>query len=54
MEKITPTDLKTEAQKLVATGKMPELPVLLEAVAKMRKKYAPELEKAKSEPSSES
>lgn len=44
-KKITPSDLKSEAQRLVAAGKMPPLEHLLSAVAEAREKYKPLLEK---------
>jgi hypothetical protein len=42
-EKITPSDLKTEAQRLIAVNKMPALDELLGVVAKVRKKYSTEI-----------
>jgi hypothetical protein len=44
-KKITPSDLRAEAQRLVATGKMPELEDLLQSVASVREKYKPIIEK---------
>lgn len=44
-KKITPSDLKNEAQRLVAAGKMPKLEDILGAVAEAREKYKPLLEK---------
>ena len=38
-KKIKPSDLKAEAQRLVESGKMPDLDALLSAVADARKKY---------------
>ena len=35
----TPSDLRTEAQRLICTGQMPSLDELLKAVAKTRRKY---------------
>ena len=34
-----PTDLRAESQRLIASGRMPTLDELLEAVAKAREKY---------------
>ena len=54
-KKIKPSDLKAEAQRLVESGKMPDLDALLSAVADARKKYntpsgeAMELQKHKEE-----
>lgn len=44
-KKITPSDLKAEAQRLIAAGKMPPLEHLLGAVAETREKYKPLIEK---------
>jgi hypothetical protein len=44
-KKITPSDLRAEAQRLVAAGKMPKLEDLLQSVAETRSKYKPLLEK---------
>lgn len=44
-KKITPSDLKAEAQRLIAAGKMPPLEHVLGAVAEARTKYKPQLEK---------
>jgi len=38
---ITPTDLRAEAQRLIAVGRMPSLDDLLVAVAAARRKYRP-------------
>ena len=43
-KKTTPSDLKAEAQRLVAAGKMPPLEHVLGAVAEAREKYKPLLE----------
>lgn len=43
--KITPSDLKAEAQRLIAAGKMPSLEDTLAAVAEAREKYKPMIEK---------
>lgn len=37
--KITPSDLRTEAARLIATGKMPDLETVLAAVATARQTY---------------
>jgi len=38
--KISPSDLRKQAQDLIRTGKMPSLDELLKAVAETRKGYA--------------
>lgn len=45
-KKITPTDLRTQAQELIAAGKMPKLEDLLSAVADTRGKYQAQLKAA--------
>lgn len=45
--KIKPSDLKAEAQKLLAANKMPDLDTLLTAVAATRKKFKPQIEEAR-------
>jgi len=40
-KKITPSDLRAEAQRLIAAGKMPKLEDLLGTVASVREKYKP-------------
>lgn len=45
--KITPKDLREEAQRLLAAGKMPALEDLLGAVADVRKKYVPQIHEAR-------
>lgn len=44
-KKITPSDLKAEAARLVAAGKMPPLEHVLGAVVETREKYKPMIEK---------
>ena len=44
--KIRVSDLRAEAQRLIATGKMPTLDQLLSVVADVRMKYAVEIKKA--------
>lgn len=44
-KKITPNDLKAEAQRLIAAGKMPSLEEVLGHVASTREKYKPLIEK---------
>ena len=41
MEKLKPSDLRAEAQRLISTGRMPSLEALLGAVADVRQKYQP-------------
>lgn len=48
-KKISPSDLRTQAQSLIAAGKMPKLEELLGAVASTREKYKGPLEAAKKE-----
>jgi hypothetical protein len=48
-EKISPSDLQKEAERLVKEGKMPDIKTVLTAVAKARKKYAPQIERARRE-----
>lgn len=38
---IKPSDLRTEAQRLLKTGDMPDLDTLLKVVADARQKYSP-------------
>ena len=47
---ISPSDLRAEAQKLLAEGKMPALGTLLKAVAQARQKYGPLLKIARNLP----
>jgi hypothetical protein len=49
MKKITPSDLRAEAQRLIDAGKMPTLDELLEAVAFARQKYASKIKEARFE-----
>lgn len=44
---ITPSDLRREAQKLIAEGRMPKLENLLSAVAEARQVYGPKLKAAR-------
>ena len=48
-KKIAPSDLRTEAQQLLAAGKMPALEDLLGAVAEIRKAYKPQIEESRKE-----
>ena len=41
MSKITASDLRRQADALIAAGRMPSLETLLTAVAEARMKYAP-------------
>ena len=43
MEKIKPSDLDREAQRLIDDGKMPSLETLLTVIADMREKYADQI-----------
>jgi hypothetical protein len=45
--KITPSDLKAEATRLVATNQMPDLGTLLKTIAEVRKKYRPTILEAR-------
>ena len=47
---ITPTDLRAEAQRLIAAGRMPSLDQLLETVATARKKHRPQIIAARTKP----
>jgi len=47
--KITPSDLRREAQRLLLAGKMPSLDELLTVVASTRKKFAPKIITARRE-----
>jgi hypothetical protein len=42
-KKITPSDLRAEASRLLNNGKMPKLKDLLSTIAEARKKYVPAL-----------
>lgn len=46
-KKLTPSDLQKLAEELVKEGKMPTPRNLLKAVAKVREKYAPAIERAR-------
>ena len=48
-KKIAMSDLEKQAQQLIAEGKMPSPKQLLTALAKVRKKYAPLIERARKE-----
>jgi hypothetical protein len=48
-KKITPSDLRKRADKLIASGKMPSLDVLLQAVGETREKFVPKILKAREE-----
>jgi hypothetical protein len=48
-ELIKPSDLQTEAQRLIAEGKMPKLEELLSAVASVRKIYADKIRAAQNQ-----
>jgi hypothetical protein len=43
---IKPSDLRAEAQRLIAAGKMPPLEEVLKHVAETREKYAPKIKEA--------
>jgi hypothetical protein len=40
-KKITPSDLRAQAEQLIASGRMPSLDEILKAVAETRSKYRP-------------
>jgi hypothetical protein len=40
-KKITASDLRHQAEQLIASGKMPSMEQLLQAVTETRKKYVP-------------
>ena len=48
-KKITPSDLRKRADELIETGKMPPLEAVLQAVAETRKKFVPQILKARKE-----
>jgi hypothetical protein len=48
-KKFTISDLKAEAERLHAAGKMPSLEDVLSAVSEAREKYAPKIIKAREE-----
>jgi hypothetical protein len=48
-KKIAVSDLRAEAQRLVASGKMPSLDTVLQAVAETRAKFVPKILKAREE-----
>jgi vacuolar-type H+-ATPase subunit H len=43
------SDLRAEAERLIATGEMPTLAQVLEAVAEAQKKYADQIRAARAE-----
>jgi vacuolar-type H+-ATPase subunit H len=43
MKKITPSDLRREAQAMIRDGSMPSLETLLQAVAEAREKYTQQI-----------
>jgi hypothetical protein len=43
MKKITPSDLRREAQAMIVDGSMPSLEAVLKAVADAREKYADQI-----------
>ncbi len=47
MEKITPTDLRNQAEQLIRDGKMPTLEQLLAAVTETRQKYTTKILEAR-------
>ena len=47
---IKPSDLRAEAERLVAAGKMPPLEEVLKAVSSAREKYLPEIKKVRENP----
>ena len=47
MEKITPTDLRKQAEELIRDGKMPTLEQLLAVVAETREKYTAKILEAR-------
>lgn len=46
-KKITAAELQAQAEQLIKEGKMPTAKQLLTAVAKVRQKYAPAIERAR-------
>jgi hypothetical protein len=49
MRRMTEEDLRREAQKLIATGKMPKLEELCRVVLESRMKYALKIRRARRE-----
>jgi hypothetical protein len=49
VKKITPSDLRAQAQQLVNSGRMPSLDELLKAVFEARRKYVPQILAARNE-----
>ena len=41
--KITPSDLRKQADELIAAGKMPSLDAVLQAVGEIRAEFAPKI-----------
>lgn len=48
-DKISPSDLRKEAQKLIKDGKMPSLDDLLKHIAEERETIKPEVERLRKE-----
>jgi hypothetical protein len=48
-KKITESELRKQADELIAAGKMPSLDTVLTAVASTREKYVPKILKAREE-----
>jgi len=48
-KKITESDLRNQAEELIAAGKMPSLDAVLQAVAETREKFVPLIVKAREE-----
>ena len=44
---LTPSQLKAKAAELIANGEMPSLDQFLDAVLKVRRKYAPKIKEAR-------
>jgi hypothetical protein len=53
-DKITPSDLRAQAEELIRLGNMPKLEDLLDAVGEMRSKYKSKIEAAQKLPEKES
>jgi hypothetical protein len=45
--RLTPSDLRAEAEKLIADGMMPDLDQLLDVVAQIRSEYQPKIVEAR-------
>jgi hypothetical protein len=48
-KKITPSDLRKQADELIASGNMPSLDEVMKAVAETREKFVPLILKAREE-----